>query len=255
MFKSSVNLYFSSELDSKSKIDLIKEVGYDEFYTGIYKKNETMDIISQIKYAKSLGLGITMVHCLYDEKNLNDFWKDGDIGDEIEKSYEMQINKIGEYTNNFVVHLSGSDEVVHTPIGLQRINRLLKTCEKYNINLAVENLYTENEIRYIFNNLSHPLLKICFDCGHKNFLTKNFDLLGEYGRYVSVLHIHDNNGITDEHKIIGTGNINLKQLAKQLSKYNLIYSAEIKVIDKGLDLKEVLQSNKDALFNLYKLGN
>ena len=167
----------------------------------------------------------------------------------------MQINKIGEYTNNFVVHLSGSDEVVHTPIGLQRINRLLKTCEKYNINLAVENLYTENEIRYIFNNLSHPLLKICFDCGHKNFLTKNFDLLGEYGRYVSVLHIHDNNGITDEHKIIGTGNINLKQLAKQLSKYNLIYSAEIKVIDKGLDLKEVLQSNKDALFNLYKLGN
>ena len=34
--KKSVNLYFNYDIDTKEKIDKIKELGYDELYTGMY---------------------------------------------------------------------------------------------------------------------------------------------------------------------------------------------------------------------------
>lgn len=40
--KKSVNLYFNYDIDTKEKIDKIKELGYDEFYTGMYDAKETM---------------------------------------------------------------------------------------------------------------------------------------------------------------------------------------------------------------------
>ena len=120
------------------------------------------------------------------------------------------------------------------------------------MNLAVENLLKEDDIKYIFSNISHPLLKICYDCGHQNFATPDFDLMKNYGKYVSVLHIHDNNGILDEHKIIGEGTINIENLAKNLSEFpNLTLASEIKYPNE--DYRLVIKRNFEALTNLEKL--
>ena len=76
---------------------------------------------------------------------------------------------------------------------------MLKVCQKFNTNLCIENLYSDQEIPYIFQNIKHKNLKICFDYGHHNFLTPKFDIMKNFGEYVTVLHIHNNNGQTDEH--------------------------------------------------------
>lgn len=250
--KISVNLYFNNNIDTKSKLDLIKRLGYDEFFTGVNSNKETLSLIKQIAYAKSIGLGLTMIHCSYDENILDNFWKDNELGDKVENSYIQQIEQCGKYTKNFVVHLNASKDVKPTEIGLKRIKNILTVCEKYGCNLAVENLYSKNQIPYIFNNLSHSLLKICFDCGHQNFLTKDFDLLKEYGNYVTVLHLHDNNGLLDEHKIIGTGTIDFEKLSNQLSELdNVVYSAEIRYKN-AENLKDILLQNKIQLLKLAK---
>ena len=236
MRKTSINLYYNTKLDSKYKIDLIKKLGFDEFFTGVYDAHETMSAIEQIVYAKSLGLKCTMLHCSYTEQDLNDFWFDNEIGDRVFNSYVEQIRTHKGLMDNFVVHLNGSFNSPLTEFGLDRIRKLLEICEECNTNLCIENLYSDEEIPYIFKNISHPRLKICFDTGHRNFLTPNFDVLEDYGKYVTVLHIHDNHGETDEHIVCGEGTMDWEEFAQQLAKYpEIVLSAEVKTNNKNKD--------------------
>lgn len=251
--KKSINLYFNYNVDTIKKFDTIKKIGYDEFFTGIYQNPETINFNEQIQYSKKLGLKCSMVHCLYFESNLNSFWLDDEIGEQILNSYIDQIKMCRNVTKNFVVHLNGNKQSVVSEIGLNRIKKLLKECEKYDINLCIENLYSENEIPYIFKNIQHKNLKICFDIGHKNCLTPNFDVLKDYGAFVTVLHLHDNDGKKDLHNIIGTGTIDWQIFAKQMAnRDDLVLCSEVKQKD-DTNFKEYLIKNFNALIMLDNL--
>lgn len=249
----SINLYINYNIDAKNKIDCIKETGYEEFYTGCYDVKETLNMEEQLKYAQSIGLKCTMIHCSYVERELNDFWLDNEVGEKVLNNYLSQIERCKGLTKNFVVHLNGSKESIVSEIGLKRINKMLQLCEKYNINLCIENLFSAEEIPFIFKNIKHKNLKICFDIGHKNFLTPEFDLLNDYAKYVTVLHLHDNDGKNDLHQICGTGTIDWEHFAKQANKLNkdVVLSAEIKYADE--DYEKVIRNNFKALQKLDKL--
>ena len=245
--KKSVNLYFNYVEGSEQRLKEFKRQGYDEFFTGMYDKPETLTWQQQLELAKELGLGCTMMHCSYREPDLNYFWEQHEIGDAVCENYINQIKQCGEFCDNFVVHLNGSKGSKQTEIGLKRIMKMLKVCEKYNINLCIENLYSEQEIPYIFSNISHPLLKICYDCGHKNFLTPQFDICKQYGKYITVLHLHENNGVTDEHKkLTPTSNV-FEGLVKDFAYLNkdVALASEIKYA--GQDWKQYLSENLEVL--------
>ena len=182
----------------------------------MYDAKETLKFPEQMDYAKQIGLNCTMVHCYYNEPKLNSFWLAGPTGDEVMNDYIDQINQCGQYTKNFVVHLNGSYGSVVSEIGLERLKKILKACEKYNLNLCVENLYSAVEIPYIFAHIKHPLLKICYDCGHNNVFTRGFELCQGYGQYVSVLHLHENDGTADQHKTLTIGSPMFEKLKTDL---------------------------------------
>ena len=245
--KKSVNLYFNYTADSETRIKEFKKQGYDEFFTGIYDKPESLGWKQQLELAKQLGLGCTMIHCSYYEPDLNYFWEQHELGDDVCEKYIKQIQECGDYCENFIVHLNGAKGSKQSEIGLKRIARMLKECEKYNVNLCIENLYSAQEIPYIFSNISHPLLKICYDCGHKNFLTPEFDVCKQYGKYITTLHLHENNGVRDEHKKLTEKSDVFCGLINDL-KYvnpNVALAAEIKY--SGEDWQQYLQENFDVL--------
>lgn len=244
--KKSVNLYFTKNVDTKLKLRTIKLIGYDEFFTGINCSNETLNLVEQVKYAKTLGLNCTMIHCEYDESILHNFWLDNEIGETIFNDYLNQLKNCKNLTKNFVVHLNNSKDCPITKIGLTRINKLLNECKKIDVNLCIENLYSNKEIPYIFNNIKHEKLKICFDSGHRNFLTPNFDVLKEYGQYVSCLHLHDNDGIKDLHNYCLSGTINWNNFAKEMTNHkDLVLSSEIKYNENNYE--KTLKMSYDAL--------
>lgn len=121
--KKSVNLYFINGLDTKDKLDEIKKCGFDEFFTGIDDTNETLTLNEQVEYAKKIGLGLTMVHCFYDESKLDSFWLEGEEGEQICNSYIKQIEQCGKLTNNFVVHLNSSCESKTSTIGYKELKK------------------------------------------------------------------------------------------------------------------------------------
>lgn len=250
--KKAVNLYFCG-LDTKTKLDAIKNAGYDGVLLGVREDVETMTLEEQVKYCKAIGLEISMIHCQYLEKNLNSLWEENSkIGDEVEKDLLSQIEKIKNFgVKDFVIHTCGSRECKSTKFGLERIKRILEFCEIYNIHLCIENLYLESQVRYIFENLKSPDLKFCYDSGHDNYFSHGSSLSSDFASLITATHIHDNHGGADEHLILGRGNINQEELAKSLAKSNEEFlTAEIKYYDKSANIKDVLKENLEALNNL-----
>ena len=172
----------------------------------------------------------------YNEPKLHYFWEDGKKGDEVCDFYIKQIEISKGLSENFVIHLNGPQEYNLSEVGLNRIRKMLEVCDKCNINLCVENLYSEEEIPYIFKNINHNRLKICYDVGHKNFLTPNFDIMARYSEYISVLHLHDNNGTKDEHLPCGRGNIDWKKFAQEelITIPNITLSAEVREVGNNI---------------------
>lgn len=253
--KKAVNIYLSL-IDTKQKLDLIKSVGYDGVLLTTHDINETMSLEEAIKYCNEIGLEISMVHCTYDSKILNELWQESsNVGDEIIDNLISQVERIKNFNiSNFVIHTCGNKHAINSPAGLKRIKKLLTICEKYKINLCVENLFLDNQVKYIFNNLKSPYLKFCFDSGHENFLTPNSELAVIFANILSTTHIHDNHGESDEHLILGLGNINQNKLAKDLSKSSSEFlTAEIKYKGQVLSDEELIEKLKLNLKALNKL--
>ena len=245
--KKSVDLYFKEKGNEKEKILAIKKAGFDEFFTLYDDEGCELTFKEQCVFASSLGLKCTMIHGKYNSSDLHCFWKIGKQGDDVCNFYIHQIEQCSGLTNNFVVHLNADVNQKQTAIGLSRITKMLKACEKYNINLCIENAESEKEIPYIFSKLNHERLKICFDIGHKNCFTPNLDVLNKYGNFVQVLHLHDNHGEKDEHLMCGKGNINWNDFAKQIKVFpNLVLASEVKYLkDKNSKvLKHIYKSLK-----------
>ena len=86
-------------------------------------------------------------------------------------------------------------------------------------------------------------LRICLDVGHTNVgIHKKGITVGQvvrqYGENISCLHLHDNNGLKDQHKMPGTGDIDWKELLSALKDigYQGVYNLEIKLEEFGWDL-------------------
>lgn len=253
--KKAINLYAFGG-DTKEKLDNIKKAGFDGVFLGVYDKKETMTLEEQVKYCNKIGLGISMIHCSYVEPKLNGFWlensEDGDFTENDLLNQVERIKKLG--VKDFVIHTNGGFDVQNTETGLARLKNILSLCEKYDINLCVENLYVDSQVEYIFNNIKSKNLTFCYDCGHDNFLTPGSTLVEKYGNLLTTTHLHDNNGKADEHLTLGMGNIEQEKLAKKLAKCNFEYlSAEVRENNPELTQLEALKKNLAALNRLDKL--
>lgn len=257
--KKAINLYVSN-IDTMSKIDFIKDAGFDSIYTGIYNKPENIELDEIINIFKSYGFDIPQMHCSYIEPKLKYIWEDGEVGQQQIDNLLLQIDQTAKYgIKNFVIHTNGEHNPPISKIGLERIRTLLERCKKYDINLCVENLYDYKQLKYIFDNIEDDNLKICFDCGHHNCLTPNAPLTEELGHKIAVLHLHDNhgpieNGTGDEHLMVGQGEINLEKLASDIALMNddIVLCAEYKVAPEKCN-KEYFYKAKESLDKLEKL--
>lgn len=254
--KKAINLYFSSN-DTTEKIIAIKNAGYDGIMLGFDTSKENLDIPPQVKLCNDLGLEISMIHCRYETEKLNSIWENGKEGDDVINDYILQVEQAKDFKiKNFVIHASGSAYAKNAKIGLNRLKILLKTCEKYNINLCVENLYSAENINFILKNISSKNLKFCFDTGHNNYFSPKSKLIINHKDVINTCHIHDNHGTADEHLILGLGTINQEKLGRGFALCNLEFlTAEIKFknqVFSSENIKSILKQNLDVLNALDK---
>lgn len=227
-----VRFYFGYDSNPVDRIKKIKEYGFDTIITSPDKKynKQNSSIQNQVRLAKENGIKLSSMHCTYKNEMLPYFWEKGLKGYKIKKQLikEVKLAKSLGFTC-LVVHLDGK----FSEIGSARLLQVLEVAKSVDLPLAIENLTNEELLINVFNNIKHTHLRLCYDAGHNNCFTPNFDVLKMFGDKLIAVHLHDNLGKFDDHTLNLFGNINWDSLAQKLAKCpNVSLDYELAMYDK-----------------------
>ena len=233
--KKGIVFYWGFNQYPKERAKLLQKVGFDNVIINADSKfnRQNGKIGQQIKWFKQYNLGISSLHMRYNGKDLPYFWTDGKKGNWMEKRLAKDIKVAHKYgIKHVVTHLKGTP----SQVGLDRVNRLLKLCDKYDVNLAIENTENIACFMHTFKNISHPHLKFCLDVGHNHCFNPEIDYFKDFGDKLVCLHLHDNDGTRDAHTLNRYGNIDWDNIAKNLAEINYKGSLDYEVMCPGDEL-------------------
>lgn len=128
-----------------------------------------------------------------------------------------------------------------TKLSIENVKKLSNYAKKYGMTIMIENLVgnqelclTKEEMKTYLDSFDNHEVKLIFDCGHCNVTNGvKKSPINEFVIYLKDylyhLHISDNNGQTDQHQKIGTGNIDFKSYLQTLKDLNYkgLYSFEV----------------------------
>lgn len=217
-------IYFYEKLGNSTEnaLKIYKDCGFSNL--GLYWKSNYFKSVSLTKLAKKMNFNIVAIHAPF--KKCGSIWKNnfsGFIFFHLMKKYIKLAKKFG--IENIVCHSNDKNEFSPTKVGLKRFKKLVLLCEKYNINLALENIRTIDHVDYLMKNIESPNLRICLDIGHANvYVAKPLVMIEKYNTKISTVHISDNDDVKDLHLIPGQGKIDWKVIIPKLKE---IYSGPL----------------------------
>jgi len=91
-------------------------------------------------------------------------------------------------------------------------------------------------IRRVLEEYDPSYLGLCYDCGHGNMDEKGLDELDSLKDRLISVHLHDNDGTSDQHKLPFTGTVDWNRLARILasSSYKKPMSFEVSMRNSGI---------------------
>lgn len=121
-----------------------------------------------------------------------------------------------------------------------RLRRSLDALEPYSraqhVRIAIENGDFE-AIERVLAAYDPEFLGLCYDSGHGNMVADGLDRLESLQHRLISIHLHDNDGLSDQHKLPFTGTVDWPRLARILagSSYTKCVSLETTMGKTGID--------------------
>lgn len=133
----------------------------------------------------------------------------------------------------------------------ERMPRIVEHAEKLGVTLALENTWDDRPeiMLQLADMLPGDVVRFCLDTGHVNVfshlsITRWWDMIGDR---VVALHLHDNDGLSDDHLAPGEGTFDFETLAGKLSSLETMPLLDLEVdLPRGPRGREYL----DGLFTL-----
>ena len=215
-----ITIYYASwyKLPSKTCFELIKQAGFDGVSLWWGNDFGDEDFRSNPDLARQSGLQVDSVHAPY--KGTNNLWLDDHSGDAFLSSLMQVVEDCANcHIPTVVVHLSGGDNPPpFNQIGLDRMKRFVDKGEKHGVNLAFENLRKVEYLKYVLDNIDSQRAGFCYDSGHHSCFAPHADLLLQYGSRLMDLHLHDNDGVEDQHLLPFDGTIDWTKTMGQIAE-------------------------------------
>ncbi len=208
----SVFAWFGFELPKEELFPMIKRVGFEgvTFWWSGYPNQP--DYRLQPELARKAGLHVENVHAPYYESS--SLWEDSEEGEAFAR---ILLNGIDECAAHeipaMVMHPCRTDAPPASEIGFRRFAAIIERAEQRGVNVAIENLDAPTPIEraaLLLERFDSPRFGLCFDSGHHNARTvvaPETDLLARFGHRLMALHLHDNDGTDDQHRLPFNGNI------------------------------------------------
>jgi sugar phosphate isomerase/epimerase len=198
----------------------LKEIGFDSCFVNAIQAG-----VSKYKdISESVGIDLEFLHAPF--KGINTMWEEGDGYTTIFNQMKLTVDSAAACgIPTVVVHLSsGWNPPAMSEIGFIRFDQLVSHAAGKNVNIAFENLRNvENVLAIKERYRDKPNVGFCYDAGHENCYTKNFDWIEVFGDKLLCTHIHDNTGYdgvgdNDTHFLPFDGNIDYADMMRRLDK-------------------------------------
>jgi len=139
-------------------------------------------------------------------------------------------------------YLSADVVIMHVPSDPDcvTVRRSLDMLENFarerNVRIAIENGNFE-AIKRLFSEYPPDYLGLCYDSGHGNLRADGLEQLESIKDRLISVHLHDNDGSGDQHKIMFSGTVNWEKLAGIMAKssYSKCISMEVSMGKMGIE--------------------
>lgn len=217
---------YNTNVTAFQTIDAIKDAGFKNVFIQWFNNNEwnpTQE--EQLARIKEYNLNVIFAHLAYRE--INDIWVAGEKGDEVIDGYmrDTEVCKKNEIPM-VVMHLTDREEApMYSDIGLERLKKLADYAESIDMKIAFENTKIKGYVDYVIENIRNENVGICFDVGHYHAHFKDDWDLSKFKDRVFAVHLHDNDGMEDQHLLPFDGTLDWKKVISDLKSVN--YSGPI----------------------------
>ena len=251
MQKISIYSSFTSKIPIEERIASIKEAGFDAVCLDFEKNLEKTETswINQLCLAEKYDLPVENVHLT--GCGMSSVWEKGDKGDAVTDRLIQELRDMASLGIKIgVAHVTWGHArpAENLRIGLRRYEKAAEVAEKFGVKLALENSVYPEYVRFLLDNLKSPAIGFCYDSGHENAFSKGENYLDDYAERLFAMHLHDNDGISDQHGVPMTGQIDWKHTVSQLRRSTLF--------EHTLTLECVLSSSNisEELYNACQVG-
>jgi sugar phosphate isomerase/epimerase len=234
-----MKVYLSSTLINPERLEDLKSVGFQGWEViaeGPQKLDK--DMISLIEYAQSSYDLEISVHTPFSDLNIASL--NAPIWRETLKQIKEAIEGFANHARVFVIHpgyispLASFCPAKALHKNKQALAKLVQCAKEYGATATVENMVNVDFLLGRFPDEIEDMraegLGFTFDVGHAN----TADAIDSFLRMpIDHVHLHDNNGQTDEHLVLGSGNINWDRIMRALRRYKGIFVLESRTLDEG----------------------
>lgn len=207
---------FGYNVPFSERYKLIKDAGFDCVMLWWSDKfGRGAGYQEDVQFARNAGLIIENIHApVHDQNNLS---MDNQDGENVYQSYLQCVNDCNEYSiPTVVIHLPDDNYPINK-LGLKRIETIVCQAEKYGVKIAFENLGNIQNLELVLKTFQSKSVGFCYDsCHHINYAPQH-DLLKKYGDRLTALHLHDNDGKNNQHRLPFDGNIDWKNVVKKIT--------------------------------------
>ena len=138
-------------------------------------------------------------------------------------------------------YLSADVVIMHVPADPQSgavrrsLDEIEPLCRERNVRIAIENGHFE-AIRKLLSEYGPEYVGLCYDSGHGNMVAEGLGCLESLKDRLISVHLHDNDGASDQHKILFSGTVDWKRLARIIagSSYAKCASMEVSMVRSGI---------------------
>ena len=197
--KLGTNIDHFKGLSSLDALTLIKETGFESFFTGEYRGKQVATLKAR---ADELGLAFEFIHAPFND--INAMWLSG-LG--YLTMFDQMKESIDSAADNgipaVITHVSsGWNAPAVNDLGLSRYDELVLYAQERGVLLVFENLRLTGNLALLIDRYAHlDHVRFCFDCGHEHCYTKTVKWIDIFADKLYCTHIHDNHSRTDDDKV------------------------------------------------------
>ena len=189
---------FGGGLDEATQIEIIKNAGFEAFFTGWNKT--TIEAVAN--RAAQLGMFWQSIHSpFYGECSVKHLWDGGEKGDAVTNLLIECVKDCARFDIPImVIHpFIGFKDHSPTQAGLDNYAKIIEVANQLDVKLGFENVEGEEYLDAIMKHFwNEPSLGFCYDSGHEMCYNRGRDMLALYGEKLVHTHLNDNLGVRGE---------------------------------------------------------